>query len=98
MDRTERIKKMEKRLVRSERAIRALNRALDGYIKAADDIRALSEYYESDDWKSDFAADEAGQLPNDLKRGVLSEDGIYNLLSDDKALIETIAEIVSSHK
>ena len=30
----------------------------------------------------DFAADEAGILPPDLKRGVLSEDGIWNLLSD----------------
>ena len=30
----------------------------------------------------DFAADEAGNLPPDLKRGVLSEDGIWNLLSD----------------
>ena len=28
------------------------------------------------------AADEAGLLPKDLKRGVLSEDGIYNLLEE----------------
>ena len=28
------------------------------------------------------AADEAGNLPPDLKRGVLSEDSIWNLLSD----------------
>ena len=31
-------------------------------------------------WKKDFAADEAGLLPQGLKRGVLSEDGIYNIL------------------
>ena len=40
----------------------------------------LSEYYGSAAWKRDFAADEAGLLPKDLKRGVLSEDGIYNML------------------
>ena len=40
----------------------------------------LAEYYGSDDWKLDFADDEAGRLPKDLKRGVLSEDGIYNVL------------------
>ena len=34
------------------------------------------------DDSADFAADEAGNLPPDLKRGVLSEDGIWNLLSD----------------
>ena len=43
-------------------------------------LRQLAEYYSSPAWKLDFAADEAGQFPKDLKRGVLSEDGIYNLL------------------
>jgi hypothetical protein len=44
-------------------------------------LRELSEeYYGSPAWKRDLAADEAGLLPKDLKRGVLSEDGIYDLL------------------
>ena len=43
-------------------------------------IRILAEYYGSDEWKQDFADDEAGRLPKDLKRGVLSEDGLWNLL------------------
>ncbi|MBR4201314.1 MAG: GNAT family N-acetyltransferase [Oscillospiraceae bacterium] len=43
-------------------------------------LRELSDYYGSAAWKRDFAADEAGLLPKELKRGVLSEDGIYNLL------------------
>lgn len=43
-------------------------------------VRALEVYYTGDDWKRDIADDEAGLLPKDLKRGVLSEDGIYNLL------------------
>ena len=41
---------------------------------------ALEQYYGSPLWKRDFADDEAGRLPKDLKRGVLSEDGIYNAL------------------
>ena len=44
-------------------------------------LRILAEYYTSDEWKQDFADDEAGRLPKDLKRGVLSEDGIWNLLT-----------------
>lgn len=40
----------------------------------------LSDYYGSPAWKRDLAADEAGLLPKELKRGVLSEDGIYDLL------------------
>lgn len=43
---------------------------------------ALKEYYESGLWLSDYEADERGELPADLKRGVLSQDGLYNLLND----------------
>ena len=42
--------------------------------------RILAEYYASNEWKQDFADDEAGLLPKDLKRGVLSEDGIWNVI------------------
>ena len=43
-------------------------------------MEALEAYYGSGEWKKDFADDEAGLLPAGLKRGVLSEDGIYDLL------------------
>ena len=43
-------------------------------------ISKLEAYYSSSEWKRDFADDEAGLLPKKLPRGVLSEDGIYNLL------------------
>ncbi|MBP3197255.1 MAG: DUF4298 domain-containing protein [Butyrivibrio sp.] len=33
--------------------------------------------------------DEEGLLPRDLKRGVLSEDGIYDALERNKELVET---------
>ena len=42
---------------------------------------ALETYYTSPLWKKDFADDEAGLLPKSLKRGVLSEDGISDLLT-----------------
>jgi hypothetical protein len=45
-------------------------------------LKALSDYYSSSAWKRDYAADEAGLLPKDMKYGVLSEDGIYNLLEE----------------
>ena len=45
-------------------------------------LRILTEYYESPLWKDDYAADERGELPGNLLRGVLSEDGLYNLLTD----------------
>lgn len=43
-------------------------------------LQELTEYYENGQWMADYEADEAGLLPRGLKRGVLSEDGVYNLL------------------
>lgn len=44
-------------------------------------LRGLKWYYGGGLWLKDYETDEQGLLPADLKRGVLSEDGIYNLLS-----------------
>lgn len=41
---------------------------------------ALREYMNSGLWLEDYAADERGELPAELKRGVLSQDGLYELL------------------
>ena len=43
--------------------------------------RELREYYENGQWLRDYEADERGELPGDLKRGVLSQDGLWNLLA-----------------
>ena len=45
-------------------------------------LSCLLRYYESGLWLQDYRLDEEGHLPPDLKRGVLSEDGVYNLLSE----------------
>ena len=43
-------------------------------------LSELDNYYTSEAWKFDFKLDELGKLPDDLKRGVISEDGISNIL------------------
>lgn len=86
MEQIERICQMEQRLECATAAVRNLSLAFDKYVEAQEAIAVLSEYYGSKDWKRDFADDEAGRLPRELKRGVLSEDGIWNLLSDCREL------------
>ena len=49
----------------------------------AEDKARLEAYYTSKDWRFDFELDEAGLLPAGLKRGVLSEDGVYDLLENE---------------
>ena len=47
---------------------------------------AIDRYYTSGQWLSDYELDESGVLPQSLKRGVLSQDGIYDLLCRIKEL------------
>lgn len=81
-----RIRKMERHLDCATAAVKRLSLALDKYEEALHDIAALDEYYGSEAWRQDYADDEAGLLPEGLKRGVLSEDGIWNLLVDCREL------------
>ena len=90
MKQIERIKEMEGRLERAAAAVMDMSAALDKYEAVQEDIKALRKYYDSRQWKQDYADDEAGQLPADLKRGVLSEDGIWNLLEDYRNLKERL--------
>ena len=43
--------------------------------------------------KGDYAADEAGQLPEGLKRGVLSQDGINDLLDKNMEIMELLKTV-----
>ena len=87
---------MELRLDQASAAVMELSAALDKYEAAQEAISILDEYYGSDEWKQDFADDEAGLLPADLKRGVLSEDGIYDVLSDHYSLTVRLLDTVST--
>ena len=60
----------------------AYDRALAAGKPAADDLRLLADYMDSGDWLRDYEADEQGRLPAHIKRGVLSQDGLYNLLEE----------------
>ena len=51
------------------------------------ELQCLTDYYEGPLWRKDFEDDEQGKLPPTLKRGVLSEDGVYDLLSGHTALM-----------
>ena len=96
MKQTERINDMEQLMERASSAVINFSAALDKYIEAQQSIAALSDYYGSDEWKQDYADDEAGLLPADLKRGVLSEDGIWNLLADNRELMNRMREVIAT--
>ena len=93
MTRIERITNMESLFDKSEEVVKRLEAAIKDFSEIEHDIAKLEAYYNSPQWRKDFEADEAGKLPKDLKRGVLSEDGIYDLLSDYQCLKDQIRTI-----
>ena len=82
MEQMERIGRMEQLFDFALKAIKEFPMSSDKYEEVEDVIATLADYYGSEQWKQDYADDEAGLLPTNLKRGVLSEDGIWNLLSE----------------
>ena len=84
-----RMQNMEKhadiqRLEQMERKFDALRAAVQsGKIDhaARENAQELEAYYTGGQWLADYERDERGEFPADLKRGVLSQDGLYDLLS-----------------
>lgn len=95
MKRIDRINAMENSLDVSAGAIEALAAALEKYEEAMLEWKKLSDYYGSTQWMRDYEADEAGKLPKDLKRGVLSEDTVYDLIIDNRDLVARMAKLVA---
>ena len=80
MTRIERITYYEQILNEAAEVLDQLDLAYERYEALQGKIAELEKYYTSPIWRKDFEASEAGKLPEDLPCGVLSEDGIFNIL------------------
>lgn len=96
MDQLTRIQEMEDIYREASAVLPALQAALDAYALLRPRLAELEAYYTSPLWRADYAADEAGTLPPDLPRGVLSEDGVWNLLTDHRSLLEQFADLAQN--
>ena len=92
MTQLERIAHYEELLDRVQAAAAELDQALTAFAAAQPLVRALDRYYGSDQWRRDYDDDEAGRLPAHLKRGVLSQDALYNALCDNRELLVRMLE------
>jgi len=80
-NRIKRITEMEAAMDKVSKALDGIHEKLSELKKLTGDIDKLEEYYENE-WRDDFDADERGELPGNLKRGVLTEDALYELLEE----------------
>ena len=93
MDQISRIMYYERLLNEAKDVLRRYDEALEAFIEAQEKIAELEAYYTGADWKTDFAASENNELPEDLLCGVLSEDGIDHLLDDNQDLLARTGEL-----
>lgn len=80
-NRIKRITEMEAAMDKVSKVLDGIHEKLSELKKLTGDIDKLEEYYENE-WRDDFDADERGELPGSLKRGVLAEDALYELLEE----------------
>ena len=95
MTQLERIRYFESLLDRLTETEARLEGALDAFAALPPLVRELEGYYTGEDWRRDFEADEAGLLPPELKRGVLSEDAAYDALESYRGLLIRMLETVT---
>lgn len=73
----ERIRRMEQAF---DQVSRAIGRGQEDE-ETKENICLLQEYMTGGQWLADYERDEQGGWPETLKRGVLSQDALYDLLS-----------------
>ena len=76
----ERVSRMEALFDRLSSALRDAPERIAEDAELREAAGALAAYQTSGDWLRDYELDERGLLPAELKRGVLSQDALYELL------------------
>ena len=94
----ERIQEMEVLMDECETGIKDFQKSLRKYSSLQKKIDQLEEYYFSPEWKKDYENDEAGKIPQEIKRGVLSQDGIYDLLSENDETMKKLERFLKRMK
>ena len=80
--RLERISRMEAAYDEVTGMMGKMGEAVNTHKDFKSKFEELKEYMDSGQWQKDYEADEAGKIPAYVKRGVLSQDGLYDLLQD----------------
>ena len=90
MNQIERITHMEAILDEAYKTLPPLVENLNRYLTLLPRLKELADYYQGSLWRGDFDDDCDGKLPADLKRGVLSEDAIYDILELNDEILQLL--------
>ena len=93
----ERIKENELRFDNILLNIKELEDALNNFKNNEKDLSSLNKYYGSKNWIKDKELYENNKIKN-IKAGVLSEDGVWNMLEDINNIINDMELIVNKYR
>ena len=93
----ERISLNEERYDRILDSLKDLEGSLNKFGSVKKDIKLLNKYYGSKNWVKDKDAYENNKIPK-IKAGVLSEDGVWNMLSDIDEIIIDMKRIINDYE
>lgn len=96
MNQISRINKYENILDAGNNTIKELALVLKKYHEIQKEINELDKYYGSDNWYQDVDDYDMNLLPKGIKAGVLSEDAIYDLLTNNKQIAIKLLEIATT--
>ncbi len=94
IEQIQRIVRMEEKHDRIRDVMDRLLPLLEEYGSLQEEISELVEYYQSE-WRRDYEDDEKGKFPSELKRGILSEDTLYDLLCDNDSVLDKMRDLIS---
>ena len=97
MNQIERIEHMGKILEQTNKVAAKLFEALEDYAELREQYREMVSYYNSDQWTKDFDSAMAGELPDDLNRGILNEDTVYDLIVKNRILTVRMLELATDN-
>ena len=93
----QRIHKMEERLNRCSQAVTELAAGLDQVDALREDMGALFGYYGSEEW----FRDREEELPPGTRAGVLSEDAVYDTITQVRCaafrMLELATDLLKNH-
>lgn len=88
-----RVCEMQARYDELTRVLAGLDEAISEYKNFKPDLEILRDYLNSDQLKADIGIEDISIIPGEIKRGVLSEEGLLSLLQGaDKIL--NLAQLV----
>jgi len=96
MDQIQRIEQMERILDQGTIVLAKLEEALRDYAAVQSDLQQLYQYYFGPLWRQDLRDDQADRIPRELKRGVLSQDAVYDLFQNNELALQEMRSLCGS--